>query len=121
MHTYVAQNLMLFVCIGVFLMFPYPQVLSGGSEDILPCALDVRDPHDFSRWKLMLKFIDFLEAIMAIFIKAQVYDVHLIVHGVSIVAGHCHPELIILPISESDGVILKVAIISVSFLGLSQL
>ena len=102
-------------------MLPYPQVLSGRGKDVLPCPLDIRDPHHFGRWELMLELIDFLEAILAIFIEPKVNDIHLIIHRVSVIAGHCHLELVILPVPEGNRVILKVAIICIGFLSLPKL
>jgi hypothetical protein len=81
MSTYIAQNFMFFIRIGLILVLPYPQIFSCGCQYVFTGSLNIRNPHDLSWWEFMLKLIDLFKSIMSsLLVKTQVNDVHLVVH-----------------------------------------
>lgn len=109
---------MLLVGIGLFLELPNSEIFCCGCHDVLSLSFHVWDPHNLGWWEFVLNFIYFLEAVIRLF-EPQVNDVDLVVHAVSVVASHCHHELVVLAGPESYSVVLEVALVSVDLLSAS--
>lgn len=112
----VSQHLVLLVGHRVFLDLPNAQIFSSGGQNVLARPFDIRNPHDLRRWKFMLKLIDLLKAVIRL-AKIEIHNVDLVVDGVGEIACYRHSELVVFSISESNGIILELALIGVYLLG----
>ena len=109
---------MLLKGVGLLVHLPNPEALCRRCQDVLPVTLYVWYPHHLGRWKVMFELIDLVKPVIRL-PQIQIDDVDLIVHGVCVVAGDSHVELVVLPIAECYRIILEVTFVSIDLLCLS--
>lgn len=106
---------MFFKSVCFLLHFPNSEIFSSSSHEIFPLAFNIWNPHNLGWWEFMLKFHYLFKAFVWL-AKIKIYDVNLVLHWICVVRGYSHLEFVILPISESHGIVLEVASISVDLL-----
>ena len=62
--TYISQNLMLFVRVSFINILPDSKIFCSCCQNVSSIAINIRNPHNFSGWKLMLKLVNFFKSII---------------------------------------------------------
>lgn len=77
--TYIFEDLVLFECICLFLLLPDSEILCCSCENVFSGSFDIRNPHYFGWWELVLEFVNFGKPIVGL-IKIQINNINLVVH-----------------------------------------